>query len=249
MAQLLGKHAAAGTGALVVAALLDFFTYALCEPFSKTTEQANFELGLVLPSLPSLSRIYLDLFTHTPPFCFQELVSDLGRKLFKLFQHTSMAIVKGSGLLMRAIIEEAPQVVLERMQVLALSEGALVKQFHTAIFTRSNDQRLLTHRELSRQLVALWVDGNPPAVKLLRSMFPYGLIQFLQSTETPPAHESINIDVRGSKAGVKSKKLSTKEVLVGHWRNRSFMNAEKDNKPPPRQLIVRQKVERESEKG
>ena len=66
-----------------------------------------------------------------------------------------MAIVKGSGLLMRAIIEEAPQAVLERMQILALSEGALLKQMHTATFTRSTDQRLLTHRELARQLVSI----------------------------------------------------------------------------------------------
>ena len=76
-----------------------------------------------------------------------------------------------------------------------------------------------------------------------------GLLQYLQSTETPPAHESINIDIRGSKAGVKAKKQSTSEIMVGHWKNRSFFNPEKDAKPAARQLVVRQRLEREREKG
>ena len=34
-----------------------------------------------------------------------ELVASLGRNLFKLFQHPSLAIVKAAGLIMKAIIE------------------------------------------------------------------------------------------------------------------------------------------------
>ena len=34
-----------------------------------------------------------------------KLVADLGRYLFKLFQHPSLAIVKAAGLIMKAIIE------------------------------------------------------------------------------------------------------------------------------------------------
>ena len=34
-----------------------------------------------------------------------ELVAGLGRNLFKLFQHPSLAIVKAAGLIMKAIIE------------------------------------------------------------------------------------------------------------------------------------------------
>jgi len=87
------------------------------------------------------------------------------------------------------------------------------------------------------------------AQKLLKSVFPVGLLQYLQSTETPPAHESINIDIRGSKAGVKAKKQSTSEIMVGHWKNRSFFNPEKDAKPAAKQLVVRQRLDREREKG
>ena len=34
-----------------------------------------------------------------------KLVANLGRHLFKLFQHPSLAIVKAAGLIMKAIIE------------------------------------------------------------------------------------------------------------------------------------------------
>ena len=34
-----------------------------------------------------------------------ELVADIGRVLFKLFQHPSLAIVKSAGLIMKSIIE------------------------------------------------------------------------------------------------------------------------------------------------
>ena len=53
------------------------------------------------------------------------------------------------------------------MQALALAEGALPRHLHTSLFTSSADNRLLTHRQLSRHLVSLWVTGNPTAVGLL----------------------------------------------------------------------------------
>jgi len=81
------------------------------------------------------------------------MVSDLNRKFFKLFQHPSLAIVRGAGLLMRAMIEEAPEVTMKKMQEMSLSEGAILKHLGTAVFTQSTDNRMLTHRELSRQLV------------------------------------------------------------------------------------------------
>jgi len=113
------------------------------------------------------------------------MIAGLGRKFFKLFQHPSLAIVKGAGLLMRTLIEESPDRILQEMQVrggahrvatrggptrtlmglvgldsvssraqsLALSEGAILKHLHTALFTQSSDVRMLTHRYLSRQLV------------------------------------------------------------------------------------------------
>ncbi|KAF3827137.1 hypothetical protein GH733_002623 [Mirounga leonina] len=69
-----------GTGALVISSLLDFLTFALCAPYSETTEGQQFDMLL-------------------------EMVASNGRTLFKLFQHPSMAIIKGAGLVMKAIIE------------------------------------------------------------------------------------------------------------------------------------------------
>lgn len=50
-----------GTGALVISALLDFLTFALCAPYSETTEGQQFDMLL-------------------------EMVASNGRTLFKLFQ-------------------------------------------------------------------------------------------------------------------------------------------------------------------
>lgn len=79
-----------------------------------------------------------------------------------------MAIVKGAGLVMRALIEEGEAEVAARMQSLALAEGALPRHLLAALYTLGSDGRLLTHRQLSRHLVGLWVTGNPTAMGLLR---------------------------------------------------------------------------------
>lgn len=50
-----------GTGALVISSLLDFLTFALCAPYSETTEGQQFDMLL-------------------------EMVASNGRTLFKLFQ-------------------------------------------------------------------------------------------------------------------------------------------------------------------
>ena len=96
-----------------------------------------------------------------------ELVAGLGRTLFKLFQHPSLAIVKAAGLIMKSIVEEGDEETAVKMQELALAEGALPRHLHTALFTSSMDNRLLTHRQLSRHLIALWITGNPTATALL----------------------------------------------------------------------------------
>ena len=61
-------------------------------------------------------------------------------------QHPSQAIVKGAGLVMKAIIEEAEPEIAARMQDLALAEGALPTHLHTAMYTQSIDTRMLTVR-------------------------------------------------------------------------------------------------------
>lgn len=50
-----------GSGALVIAAMLDFLTFALCAPYSETTDGANFDVLL-------------------------EMVASNGRSIFRLFQ-------------------------------------------------------------------------------------------------------------------------------------------------------------------
>ncbi|CAI8058525.1 DnaJ homolog subfamily C member 13, partial [Geodia barretti] len=115
-----GRLRVGGVG-LVVSSILDFFTFAVCPPYSETTEAEKFDMVL-------------------------ELISGLGRTVFKLFQHPSLAIVKAAGLIMKAIIEEGTPEMAKKMQDLALAEGALPRHLHTSLFTASSDNRLLTHR-------------------------------------------------------------------------------------------------------
>ncbi|XP_030761294.1 dnaJ homolog subfamily C member 13-like [Sitophilus oryzae] len=154
-------HIAQGTGALVVSAMLDFLTFALCVPYSETTDGKHFDLLL-------------------------EMVAERGRMLFRLFQHPSMAIIKGAGLVMRALIEEGESEVAVKMQNLSLAEGALPRHLLAALYTQGSDGRLLTHRQLSRHLIGLWVTGNPIAMGLLKRIMPIGLISFLDSQDKIP---------------------------------------------------------------
>lgn len=120
------------------------------------------------------------------------MVASNGRIFYKLFQHPSMAIVKGAGMIMKAIIEEGTNELATRMQELALSEGALPRHLHTSLFTQSIDARMLTMRQLSRSLVALWCTSNPTAIDLLKRVLPNGLCQFLSSSELAPKDRDLN---------------------------------------------------------
>ncbi|CAB3251111.1 unnamed protein product [Arctia plantaginis] len=151
-------HVTAGSGALIVAAMLDFLTFALCVPYSETTDGKQFDQLL-------------------------EMVSKKGRVLFKLFEHPSMAIVKGAGLVMRALVEEGGEGVGSRMQTLALAEAALPRHLLAALYAPAR----LHHRHLARHLVSLWLVDHAPAHCLLRRIMPSGLLAFLESTEVPPA--------------------------------------------------------------
>ncbi|PNF36068.1 DnaJ subfamily C member 13 [Cryptotermes secundus] len=155
------SHVSHGTGALVVSSMLDFLTFALCVPYSETTDGKHFDNLL-------------------------EMVADRGRSLFRLFQHPSLAVVKGAGLVMRAVIEEGEAEVAARMQDLALAEGALPRHLLTALFIQGTDGRVLTHRQLSRHLVGLWVTGHPTAMGLLKRIMPSGLLVYLDSEDKVP---------------------------------------------------------------
>jgi DnaJ family protein C protein 13 len=86
---------------------------------------------------------------------------------------------------MKAIIEEGSSDIAAHMQDLALSEGALPIHLLRALFTASNDTRLLPLKYLSQQLLGLWSTGHPTTYGLLKRIFPLGLIAYLDSSEEP----------------------------------------------------------------
>ena len=70
-----------------------------------------------------------------------------------------MAVVKGAGLVMKAIIEEGDAEIAAKMQDLALAEGALPRHLHTAMFTQSTDSRMLTVRSCSYHYIYVIYSG------------------------------------------------------------------------------------------
>jgi len=86
-------------------------------------------------------------------------------------QHPSVAIVKGAGLVMKALIEEGQGNIGREIQDMALKEGALMRHLLNALFVQTSDPRLLTLRQLSRHLIVLWTSQNPAANELLKRIF------------------------------------------------------------------------------
>ncbi|KAK7873572.1 hypothetical protein R5R35_009276 [Gryllus longicercus] len=229
------NHVTHGTGALVVSAMLDYLTFALCVPYSETTDGKHFDNLL-------------------------EMVAERGRSLFRLFQHPSLAVVKGAGLVMRAVIEEGEAEVAARMQDLALAEGALPRHLLTALFTVGSDGRLLTHRQLSRHLVGLWVTGHPTTMGLLKRIMPPGLLTYLDSKEKVPAsaleqerlnnrdnlriaQEHASKQRRGVQWAVIERQLRVVEKHVEHWGERLGLER-KEDKIKERPIVLRKRRER-----
>ncbi|KFO32708.1 DnaJ like protein subfamily C member 13, partial [Fukomys damarensis] len=202
------SHVDHGTGALVISSLLDFLTFALCAPYSETTEGQQFDMLL-------------------------EMVASNGRTLFKLFQ-------------------EGDKEIAAKMQELALSEGALPRHLHTAMFTISSDQRMLTNRQLSRHLVGLWTADNATATNLLKRILPPGLLAYLDSSDPVPEKDADRMHVRDNvkiamdqygkfskvpewqrlagKAAKEVEKFAKEKVdlVLMHWRDRMGI-AQKEN--------------------
>jgi len=170
---VLQYHVDCGTGALIVASMLDFLTFALCAPYSETTDGQHFDLLL-------------------------SMVASYGTSLFKLFQHPSLAIVKGAGLVMKAIIEEGDMETVQRMQHLAMAEGSFLRHLQIALFSPNNDSRYLAFQQLSRQLVALWMVNNDTAFELLKRIVPLGLLNHLESEEKPPKNSMLKLVERNN---------------------------------------------------
>ncbi|XP_062841489.1 dnaJ homolog subfamily C member 13-like isoform X2 [Trichomycterus rosablanca] len=229
-----------GTGALVISALLDFLTFALCAPYSETSESQQFDMLL-------------------------EMVASNGRTLFKLFQHPSMAIVKGAGLVMKAIIEEGDKEIATKMQELALSEGALPRHLHTSMFTVSADQRMLTNRQLSRHLVGLWTAENPVALNLLKRILPTGLLAYLDSSDAVPEKDVDRMHIRDNlkiasdqfgrnkvpewqriagKAAKEVEKFAKEktDLVLMHWRDK--MGIAQNENPNQKPVVLRKRRQR-----
>lgn len=190
-------------------------TFALCVPYSETTDGKQFDILL-------------------------ELVADRGRYLYKLFQHPSLAIVKGAGLVLRAIIEEGELHVAQQMQALALDEAALCRHLLVALYTPSNDPTLTTHRQLSRHLIGLWLTDSEEAMELFKRIFvssfrvnfklplvtyfvcilqPAGLLTFLETEETVPETdvEEDKLNFRDNlKFAIQHSKRTRKNVIEKH---------------------------------
>lgn len=158
------QHIALGSGALILSAMLDFLTFALCVPYSETTDGKQFDILL-------------------------EMVAARGRFIYKLYQHPSLAIVKGAGLIMKALIEEGDANVAKQMQILALDEAALCRHLLIALYTPLNDSTMDTHRQISKHLINLWVNESEDALSLFSRIFPAGLLMFLESNDQIPKED------------------------------------------------------------
>ncbi|KAL3999076.1 DnaJ domain family protein [Acanthocheilonema viteae] len=161
---LVVKHTEQKTGALVIASMLDFLTYALCAPYSETTLGTIFDLLL-------------------------EMVAERGSSFYRLFQYPSMTIIKGAGMVMRAIIEESTIEISKKMQMLSLTEGAFLVHLHMALLSVGRDLRILANKQLSGHLLSLWIADNNAAADLLSRCLPRGLLDYMDSVEKPNVME------------------------------------------------------------
>lgn len=164
------EHVNFGSGALVLSAMLDFLTFALCVPYSETTDSKQFDSllemvagrGRAMFKLFQVSYLgFLISFVYVSSYCHSIFSS----------QHPSLAIVKGAGLVMRALIEEGDANVANQMQTLALDEAALCRHLLVALYTPVNDSTMAAHRQLSRHLVGLWIQDNDDALQLFQRIF------------------------------------------------------------------------------
>ncbi|XP_064489524.1 dnaJ homolog subfamily C member 13-like [Ornithodoros turicata] len=229
------KHVEQGTGALVVSAMLDLLTFAMCYPYSETTEGGQFDSLL-------------------------DLVASHGRVIFQLFQHPSVAIVKGAGMVMRAIIEEGDFEIARRMQDLALAEAALPRHLHMSLYstepTLAAESRLVALQHLARHLAGLWVTGHEGAMAALKRMLPPGLLASLESKEKPPESRNL-ISVRDnlqlafdhsnktqSKAAQQWKVVERHvEHFLQHWKARIYPH-QNDEKNQQRPIVLRKRRQR-----
>jgi hypothetical protein len=102
--------------------------------------------------------------------------SGLGRKLFRLFDDHSLPSAEGLAVIMKTLAEGGTKAA-NPMRQAAIQEGALLKHLLKSVeSSRGKDDEKMT----SRELVAIWCDAYPPALELLKRIFPPGLISILE---------------------------------------------------------------------
>uniref|UniRef100_A0A7E4V2Q6 J domain-containing protein n=1 Tax=Panagrellus redivivus TaxID=6233 RepID=A0A7E4V2Q6_PANRE len=232
---LIVNHVDRGTGSLVISAMLDFLTYTVCAPYSETTSGDVFDMIL-------------------------ECVAARGRAFYRLFHNPSMTIVKGAGLVMRAIIEESTPDVSKAMQVLSLTEGAFLTHLQMALLSSGTDLRVLANKQLSGHLIGLWIAENSAAMELLRRCIPRGLLNYLDSTEKVPVHEADYLLVRNNlemansetrtsalEQQLKSMQITVEarlESLLQHWnleQKLTFLNKTREVDKTQRPVVLRKR--------
>jgi DnaJ family protein C protein 13 len=100
-------------------------------------------------------------------------VASVGRPLFALFNHPAKQVSDVAALVMQAIAEGGATAAAP-MRDAALAEGAVLHHVLRALGLASAPRT-----QLSRHVVALWADAHEPTLRLLRRMFPVGLMRFL----------------------------------------------------------------------
>ncbi|KAJ1346448.1 hypothetical protein KIN20_001228, partial [Parelaphostrongylus tenuis] len=235
---LIVHHVERSTGWLVIAAMLDFLTYAVCAPYSETTSGEQFDQII-------------------------RLVAARGQSFYRLFQCPSMTIVKGAGMVMRAIIEESDIETSKAMQMLALTEGAFLTHLRLALLTTGKDLEVLTNKQLSGHLIGLWLSDNRPATDLLSRCLPRGLLDFLDSDAPVPVNEAnlllprnnleaATIEQRQSAFQEKIENFrvmaeASLERFVQHWnleQKLNFLPRKQDDKQRQRPLTLRKRRQR-----
>jgi hypothetical protein len=95
---------------------------------------------------------------------------------------------------MKAIIEEGSPETGQKMQMLALAEGAVPIHLVKALYIKSEDNRLLMQRQLSRHLISLWTADNDAAIELLQRI----LVSQCKISSQSESHNTNNIALQNS---------------------------------------------------
>ena len=74
-------------------------------------------------------------------------------------------------MIFRAIIEESDTEIAKKMQELSIYEGTFLKHLHQSLFEVSKDIRVKVNRQISRELLTLWISANPKAEEVINKIF------------------------------------------------------------------------------